>query len=118
MELHHDDLLNLDCLRRLRNTFEQQPDVGFVYSDAAQADEADRPVPFLFETNHGLQQTLRVVEGVERLSINSLAPTPHNVSYIWSAPNHRGWLRPREGRLRRPGPHCADLTAHGLPASA
>ncbi|MDQ1049073.1 glycosyltransferase [Streptomyces sp. V4I2] len=88
VELDHDDLLAKDCLAELANAFDERPDVVFVYSHTAQITEDGSRDDTRFNEAHGWQYEEVDVDGRQLLQAVSMAPTPHNVSYIWYAPNH------------------------------
>jgi glycosyltransferase involved in cell wall biosynthesis len=90
LELDHDDLLMPTALKRVAETFEDNPDVGFVYSDFAQINEDGSPNFTQFDLSYGWSYR---DEGEYHIT-NSKSPHPHNVSLIWFAPNHlRSWRR-------------------------
>ncbi|MER8225311.1 glycosyltransferase [Streptomyces sp. NPDC094143] len=88
VELDHDDLLAKDCLAELAKAFDEHPDVVFVYSHTAQITEDGNRDDTRFNEAHGWQYEEVDVDGRRLLQAISMAPTPHNVSYIWYAPNH------------------------------
>ncbi|MDQ0595969.1 glycosyltransferase involved in cell wall biosynthesis [Streptomyces canus] len=88
VELDHDDLLAKDCLAELAKAFDEHPDVVFVYSHTAQITEDGSRDATRFNEAHGWQYEEADVDGRRLLQAISMAPTPHNVSYIWYAPNH------------------------------
>ncbi|KFF95754.1 glycosyl transferase family 2 [Streptomyces scabiei] len=88
VELDHDDLLAKDCLAELAKAFDEHPDVVFVYSHTAQIAEDGSRDDTRFNEAHGWQYEEADVDGRRLLQAISMAPTPHNVSYIWYAPNH------------------------------
>lgn len=88
VELDHDDLLTDDCLARLVEAFDEHPDVVFAYSNAAQITEDGERDDTRFNERHGWVYEEVDVGGRRLLQAVSMAPTPHNVSYIWYAPNH------------------------------
>jgi glycosyltransferase involved in cell wall biosynthesis len=88
VELDHDDLLAKDCLAELAKAFDEHPDVVFVYSHTAQITEDGNRDDTRFNEAHGWQYKEVDVDGRRLLQAISMAPTPHNVSYIWYAPNH------------------------------
>jgi glycosyltransferase involved in cell wall biosynthesis len=88
VELDHDDLLAKDCLAELAKAFDEHPDVVFVYSHTAQITEDGNRDDTRFNEAHGWQYEEADVDGRRLLQAISMAPTPHNVSYIWYAPNH------------------------------
>ena len=88
VELDHDDELASSCLERVADAFEEHPEVGFVYSDCAQINEDESRNEAQFDHAHGWRYSDVSVDGRFLLRCHSLAPSPHNVSYIWYAPNH------------------------------
>ena len=84
VELDHDDLLAPNALEAVVDVFDANGDASLVYSDFAQIEEDGSPNFDKFAEGHGW--TYRQ-EG-EYQVIESKLPTPHNVSYIWYAPNH------------------------------
>ena len=88
VELDHDDELASSCLERLADAFEDHPEVGLVYSDWAQINEDESRNDVLFDVSFGWEYSEAVVDGRSVLRCHSMAPSPHNVSYIWYAPNH------------------------------
>ena len=88
VELDHDDVLVPECLAKLVACFDERPEVGFVYSDTAQITEGGGRDETRFAAEAGWRYRDEYVGGVEVLACCGLAPTPHNISYIWYAPNH------------------------------
>lgn len=88
VELDHDDLLAKDCLAELARAFDENPEAVFVYSHTAQITEDGGRDDSRFNEAHGWQYEEVDVDGRRLLQAVSMAPTPHNVSYIWYAPNH------------------------------
>ena len=84
VELDHDDILTPDCLAILYDTF-QIPGVQFVYSDNAQMNADGSRNEDRFAEGHGW---VYYDTDDNLLAIESKPPTPHNVSYVWYAPNH------------------------------
>jgi len=84
VELDHDDILAPNALERVNEEFSKNPDVVFVYSDFAQINEDKSPNYQCFDPAFGWEY---YPEG-DYLVCSSPEPTPHNVSYIWYAPNH------------------------------
>jgi hypothetical protein len=95
VELDHDDVLAADCLEALAHAAEAHPDAALLYSDTAQVDEAGERDDSRFDERQGWRYYEATPEGLNPvLAFEALAPTPHNVSYIWYAPNHvRAWPR-------------------------
>jgi O-antigen biosynthesis protein len=88
LELDHDDVLAPQCLERVFAAFDDRPEVGFVYSDAAQITEDGRRDDSRFDAEAGWRYRDERVGDHDVLVAQALAPTPHNLSYIWYAPNH------------------------------
>ncbi|MHB1598730.1 MAG: glycosyltransferase [Acidimicrobiales bacterium] len=88
VELDHDDELRSDALEAVVRAFEKRRDVVLVYSDCAQITKDGSADPSRWDASWGWTYRDAVVDGRRVLQVDSLEPTPHNVSYIWYAPNH------------------------------
>jgi O-antigen biosynthesis protein len=88
VELDHDDILVSDCLETLVVAADARPNATLIYSDFAQINDDGSPNSTKFNLDNGWVYTPCVVDGVEQLRCHAMAPTPHNVGYIWYAPNH------------------------------
>jgi glycosyltransferase involved in cell wall biosynthesis len=88
VELDHDDVLASTALEQVVDAFDANPDVGFVYSHCAQILEDGSRDDSRFDDRYGWTFRDAVVDGRSVLQIDALEPSPHNVSYIWYAPNH------------------------------
>ena len=88
VELDHDDLMAKACLAQLGKAFDAHPEAVFVYSNTAQITEDGKRDESRFDETFGWQYEEVRVDGRKLLQVVSLAPTPHNVAYIWYAPNH------------------------------
>ncbi|MFJ8111257.1 glycosyltransferase [Streptomyces sp. NPDC096132] len=88
VELDHDDLLAKDCLAEVGKAFDEHPEIVLVYSNTAQITEDGKRDESRFDESCGWQYEDVLVDGRKVLQVLSLAPTPHNVAYIWYAPNH------------------------------
>jgi O-antigen biosynthesis protein len=88
VELDHDDLLASTCLEKVNEAFENNPDVGFVYSNTAQIKEDGSRDDTLFNQAMGWTYQEVEVDGKTLLQCNAMEPFPSSVSYIWYAPNH------------------------------
>lgn len=85
VELDHDDYLSPIALANIEHIFGSGGEsVGLVYSDTIQINADGSPNHDRFAEGFGW--TYRM-EG-EYQVIEAKPPTPHNVSYIWYAPNH------------------------------
>ncbi len=107
VEMDHDDLLTVDCLEELAKAYQENPDVGFVYSDDAQwyPDEEN-----LNHFNEACGWTSRVVEweGKKLIAHDSFPPTSRSMSFIWYAPDHiRSW---RASFYKSIGGHNVELS--------
>ncbi|MEI2766509.1 MAG: glycosyltransferase [Dermatophilaceae bacterium] len=88
VELDHDDLLVPDAIATVREAFAQSPSAALVYSDTAHVAHDGTRDDSRFDLANGWQYEDVVVDGRTLLWAHSFEPTPHNVSYIWFAPNH------------------------------
>ena len=88
LELDHDDLLVSDCLEQVVKAFDAHPEAGLVFSDTAQISSTGGRDETRFAEAHGWTYREEIIAGHQLLVAQSMAPTPHNVSYIWYAPNH------------------------------
>jgi glycosyltransferase involved in cell wall biosynthesis len=88
VELDHDDELRSDALELIVAAFERHPEAAFVYSDAAQIAEDGSRDDSRWDEAHGWNYHEVAVDGRRVLQVDSLDSSPHNVSYIWYAPNH------------------------------
>jgi glycosyltransferase involved in cell wall biosynthesis len=88
LELDHDDVLIPTCLAEVHDAFATHPEVSLVYSDFAQVNEDLSPNAERFNPAMGWEYSDVDIEGTTYLRCHALGPSPHNVSYIWYAPNH------------------------------
>lgn len=103
VELDHDDWLTPNALDCIVNAFAHHDDASLVYSDNAQVEEDGSPNLDRYAEGNGW--TYRM-EG-EFQVIEAKPPTPHNVSYVWYAPNHvRAFRRTHYDKV---GGYNADL---------
>jgi glycosyltransferase involved in cell wall biosynthesis len=87
VELDHDDRLSRGCLAAVLDAL-QAPSVVFAYSDFAQIDPDGSPNVERFDQSFGWVYTQGTIDGSIYERCHALAPTPHNLAYIWYAPNH------------------------------
>jgi glycosyltransferase involved in cell wall biosynthesis len=87
VELDHDDQLSRGALAQVIDAF-QNPDVVFAYSDFAQINADGSPNRERFDPAYGWVYTRGTIDGKHYDRCHALAPTPHNVGYIWYGPNH------------------------------
>jgi hypothetical protein len=88
VELDHDDMLARHALQAVHDAYSARPDLALVYSHCAQILEDASRDNSKFNTAMGWEYREAVVDGRSVQHPVSLGPTPHNVSYIWFAPNH------------------------------
>jgi glycosyltransferase involved in cell wall biosynthesis len=88
VELDHDDLLTTNALHEIGEAFGAHPGVVFVYSHCAQVLENGERDDSQFDADSGWTYREAVIEDRHLKYAVAMAPTPHNVSYIWFAPNH------------------------------
>jgi O-antigen biosynthesis protein len=87
VELDHDDLLTRGCLAALVDAF-KDPKIVCAYSDWAQINEDGSPNHDRFDLSNGWVYTAGTFEGKNFDRCHAMAATPHNMGYIWYAPNH------------------------------
>ena len=88
VELDHDDILTPECLAEVVAAFS---DDGMVlaFSDFAQVEPDRSPNYDRFRADHGWVYTSETLaDGVTYQRCHAALATPHNVGYIWYAPNH------------------------------
>jgi glycosyltransferase involved in cell wall biosynthesis len=88
VELDHDDLLAPTCLQDVVTAFATRPNVVLVYSDWTQVNEDLTPNHDRFDEGAGWTYDDIDLSGRHYLRCHALQPSPHNVGYIWYAPNH------------------------------
>jgi glycosyltransferase involved in cell wall biosynthesis len=88
VELDHDDLLASGALEALVKARADQPQATLLYSDFAQVMADGSRDDSRFAASAGWTYQEVTVDGRDLLSTVAMAATPHNVSYIWWAPNH------------------------------
>jgi len=96
VELDHDDELRSDALGRIAEAFDEHPEVGLVYSHFSQIGEGGSRDDSRFDERNGWAYREVDVDDRALLQCDALEASPHNVSYIWFAPNHvRAFRRDR-----------------------
>jgi tetratricopeptide (TPR) repeat protein/SAM-dependent methyltransferase len=88
VELDHDDILASTALAEITRAFDAHPDAALVYSHTAQILEDGSRDDSRYDIRNGWEYHEASVDGRSVQYPRSLLPTPHNVSYIWFAPNH------------------------------
>ncbi|HUC13042.1 MAG TPA: glycosyltransferase [Acidimicrobiales bacterium] len=88
VELDHDDELRSDALELIVKAFDDNRKVGFVFSDFAQIKEDGTRDDTRFDERNGWVYRETKVNGRAVLRCDAMEAYPHNVSYIWYAPNH------------------------------
>ena len=87
VELDHDDMLTRGCLAALIDAF-KDPKVVCAYSDWAQVNHDGSPNYDRFDPGSGWVYTAGTLDGKKLNRCHAMAATPHNMGYIWYAPNH------------------------------
>jgi glycosyltransferase involved in cell wall biosynthesis len=87
VELDHDDLLSRGCLAQVADAF-ADPAVVFAYSDFAQIEPDGTANHDRFDLSFGWVYTTGTLDGRSYDRCHAMAATPHNIGYIWYAPNH------------------------------
>lgn len=106
VELDHDDVLSRGCLAQVVDAFEDAATV-LAYSDFAQINEDGSANHDHFDPAFGWVYTQGTLDGASYDRCHALAPTPHNVAYIWYAPNHVRAFR--RAAYEKVGGYNADL---------
>ena len=88
VELDHDDELRSDALELIVEAFDAHPEVGFVFSNFAQIKEDGSADDTRFDERNGWVYDEATVDQRWVMQCHALEAYPHNVSYIWFAPNH------------------------------
>lgn len=89
VEIDSDDLITSECLEELYKAY-QDPEVGFVFSDAVMYQDDFVP----YNPEHGWTYTFYKFRGKEYYVCDSWKPTSQSLSFIWYAPDHvRTWRR-------------------------
>ncbi len=88
VELDHDDELRSDALDLIVRAFDEHPEAGFVFSQCAQIKEDGSRDNSRFDERNGWTYQEAKVDNRTVLQCDAMEPYPHNVSYIWFAPNH------------------------------
>ncbi len=105
VEVDHDDLLLPNCLEELKQAFENNSDVGFVYSNDINWHMKDEFTPY--NPYYGWEHETFKWREKEYYSMISFAPSSHSVAFIWYAPDHvRAW---RTDLYRKIGGHDPKL---------
>jgi glycosyltransferase involved in cell wall biosynthesis len=87
LELDHDDLLSPTAVAEVRKAFLENPDVGFVYSNAIYATNDLKPVP-RFGNGYGWEWKQHKLEEHYLDEVISPPPAATSVARIWYAPDH------------------------------
>ena len=87
VELDHDDLLGCACLAQVVDAF-RDPAVVCVYSDWAQINADGSANHDRFDPSTGWVYSKGSLDGAQYDRCHAMAATPHNLGYIWYAPNH------------------------------
>lgn len=88
LELDHDDMLAPTCLAEVADAFTRHPQAALVYSDWAQINEDASRNDTRFNEAMGWRYSEERIGSRRYLRCHAMAAYPHNVAYIWYAPNH------------------------------
>lgn len=96
VELDHDDILLPSALEDILSAFDSNPSTGFVYSNCAQINADSTPNHDEFASGNGWSYYPCARANADGTyfslppyhALHAKPPTPHNLSYIWWAPNH------------------------------
>jgi O-antigen biosynthesis protein len=88
VELDHDDVLAPTCLAEVVAAFDEHREAVLVYSDFAQINADGSPNFDTFNPAMGWEYAPANVNQMLVNRCRALAASPHNVGYIWYAPNH------------------------------
>jgi glycosyltransferase involved in cell wall biosynthesis len=88
VELDHDDRLTPTALAEIVDALASHPGAALVYSDFAQINDDGSPNDERFNLDNGWEYSPEPLNGTTYLRCHAMAPSPHNVGYIWYAPNH------------------------------
>lgn len=93
VELDHDDILMPNCLERVQEEFDKDPEICMVYSNSANMDTRTDPwLPVVWSEEYGWSYRELEWKGRKILEARSAPPYPQSISRIWFAPNHvRAW---------------------------
>ena len=83
-ELDHDDVLMPTALEEVQKAFDENENASFVYSDFAQINADSTPNFQSFNPEYGWEYHTEDGYNV----CHGLEASPHNISFIWYAPNH------------------------------
>lgn len=112
VEVDHDDLISPNCLQELNKAY-QDPEVGFVYSNAVMYDLNPDKVPW--NPNNGWTYTIQEFRGEKYYAMDSFPPTSHSMSIIWYAPDHiRTWRKSTYQKLNGHNPELNICDDHEL----
>jgi hypothetical protein len=93
VELDHDDMLVPNALVELYNVVKSLPEFGFFYSDNVYVDDQGDITNPDYGQYYGWTEEKKNSIG-DNFYFESFSAHPHNLSYIWYAPNHlRAWRR-------------------------
>lgn len=106
VEVDHDDILTNNAIARIRQAFEDHPDVGFVFSNFAEFEKDLKPRS-PYPSSLGWKSRAFPYGGETLAEMVAFEATPASLSRIWYAPNHvRAW---RADIYRSIGGHNVDM---------
>lgn len=88
VELDHDDQLTPNALIEIVDALTSRPTATMAYSDFAQINEDGSPSQDIWDPEAGWGYTRENINGTTYFRCHAMHATPHNLGYIWYAPNH------------------------------
>jgi O-antigen biosynthesis protein len=88
VELDHDDRLTPTALADIVDALGSHPGATLAFSDFAQINDDGTPNNDRFNLDNGWQYAAQPLDGTTYLRCHAMAASPHNVAYVWYAPNH------------------------------
>ena len=92
VEVDHDDELFPTALEEVAKTFQEKPDIDFIYSNFC--DVRENYQPRTFEEQYGWKFRPCKYKNHDLLELIAFEPSPASISKVWFAPNHiRAWKK-------------------------
>ncbi|HEX3824468.1 MAG TPA: glycosyltransferase [Mycobacteriales bacterium] len=88
VELDHDDRLTPTAVAEIVDALASHPKATLAFSDFTQMNDDGSPNQDRFNLDNGWEYSPQVLNATSYLRCHAMAATPHNVGYIWYAPNH------------------------------
>jgi O-antigen biosynthesis protein len=88
VELDHDDRLAPTALAEIVDALSNRPGAALAFSDFAQVNDDGSPNHDRFDLANGWEYSPASIDGITYSRCHAMAASPHNIGYIWYAPNH------------------------------